>query len=41
VKAGGGIGDLAGKVTVWKDGDKTITVTFVNGKVAAKVQSGL
>lgn len=41
--AGGAIGDLAGsaKVMTWKDGDKTITVTFVNGKVTAKAANGL
>jgi hypothetical protein len=39
----GAIGNLAGsaKVMSWKDGDKTITVTFVNDKVTAKIQKGL
>jgi hypothetical protein len=44
-KAGGGgaIGAIAGsgKVMTWTDGDKSITVTFVNGKVAMKAQQGL
>ena len=41
--AGGALGNLGGsaKVMVWKDGDKTITVTFVNDKVSLKAQSGL
>jgi hypothetical protein len=35
-EASGSIGDLTGKgsIKVWKDGDKKITVTFANGKVA-------
>jgi len=39
----GTIGDLAGsaKTMIWKDGDKTITVNFVNDKVAAMTSSGL
>jgi uncharacterized protein YceK len=39
----GAIGNLPGsaKVMSWKDGDKTITVTFVNDKVTAKIQKGL
>jgi hypothetical protein len=40
-QAGAGIARLSGKVVVWKDGDKSITVTFVNDKVTAKAQSGL
>ena len=42
-EAGGAVGELvgAGKVMTWKDGDKSIGVTFVNGKVTAKVQTGL
>jgi hypothetical protein len=28
-------------VKTWKDGTKTISVTFFNGKVAAKAQNGL
>jgi len=40
-QAGGGIGNLTGKVMVWKSGDKKITVTFVNDKVTAKAESGL
>ena len=42
--AAGAIGSLAGsvKVMAWKDGDKTITVTFANDKVALPpVASGL
>ena len=31
----------SGKIMVWKDGDKTITVTFKDDKVAAKVATGL
>ncbi len=40
---GGAIGNLAGsaKVMSWKDGDKTITITFVNDKVTLKAQKGL
>ncbi len=45
LQAGGsaGIGGLTGsaKVYKWIDGDKTITVTFVNDKVTLKVPSGL
>lgn len=41
--AAGAIGDLAGsaKSVTWKDGDKSITVNFVNDKVALKTQSEL
>lgn len=41
--ASGAIGDLAGsaKSVVWKDGAKSITVNFLNDKVALKTQSGL
>ena len=40
---GGAIGEIAGsaKILTWTDGDKTITVTFLNDKVTAKVQQGL
>ncbi|MFB3894031.1 MAG: hypothetical protein ACE15C_18645 [Phycisphaerae bacterium] len=40
---GGAIGNVAGsaKIINWKDGDKTITVTFVNDKVTLKTESGL
>lgn len=31
----------SGKIVSWKDSDKSITVTFVNGKVTAKVHQGL
>jgi len=39
----GALGDLAGsgKVVKWEDGEKNITVTFVNDKVTAKASSGL
>jgi hypothetical protein len=39
----GAIGDLAGsgKVMTWTDGEKSITVTFVDGKVTAKASKGL
>ena len=39
----GGIGDLTGsaKIYKWVDGDKTITITFVNDKVKTRVQTGL
>ncbi len=39
--AGGALGDLvgAGSVMKWVDGEKSIAVTFVNGKVTAKVAS--
>jgi len=38
-----GVGDvsISGAVTTWTDGDKQITVTFVNDKVTAKAQKGL
>lgn len=41
--AAGGIGDITGsaKVYTWTQGDKKITVTFVNDKVKTKMQSGL
>ena len=41
--ASGAVGNLTGsaKVMTWKDGEKTITVTFVNDKVALKAQRGL
>jgi hypothetical protein len=37
------IGNLAGsgKFVTWKDGEKTITITFVNDKVVLKAASGL
>ena len=44
-EAGGGgtLGNLTGsaKVITWKDGEKAITITFVNGKMTAKVPKGL
>jgi hypothetical protein len=42
VGAAGAIGDLAGSVRVmtWGDDKKSITVTFVNDKVVAKVAQG-
>jgi len=44
-EAGGGgvLGKItgSGKAITWKDGEKSIAVTFVNGKVATKVQQGL
>ena len=41
--ASGAIGNLVGsaKVVTWKDGDKTITVTFANDKVVLKASGGL
>lgn len=41
--ASGAIGDLGGsaKIYKWTDGEKTITVTFVNDKVTAKARAGL
>jgi len=41
--AAGAIAGLAGsaKVVTWKDGDKTITVTFANDKVVLTAASGL
>ena len=41
--ASAAIGDLAGsaKSVVWKDGDKSITVNFLNDKVALKAAGGL
>ena len=40
---GGALGGIAGsaKVLTWTEGDKSITVTFLNDKVTAKVQQGL
>jgi hypothetical protein len=40
---GGAMGGLgaSGKIVTWTEGEKTITVTFVNGKVAMKAQKGL
>lgn len=39
----GAIGNLAGsgKFVTWKDGEKTITITFVNDKVVLKASNGL
>ena len=39
----GGIGNLTGsaKVYKWIDGDKTITITFVNEKVKTRIHTGL
>ncbi len=34
-------GIASGSVEVWKDGEKSITVTFMNGKVATSIQSNL
>lgn len=41
--ASGGLGDMTGsaKIYTWTQGDKKITVTFVNEKVQTKMQSGL
>ena len=41
--ASGAIGGLGGsaKMYKWVDGDKTITITFVNDKVTTKVQTSL
>ena len=41
--AAGALGDLGGsaKVAVWKDGEKAITITFLNDKVTTKNQAGL
>ena len=40
-QSGGGIAGLSAKVVMWQDGNKSITVSFVNGKVATKAESGL
>ena len=39
----GGIGNLTGsaKIYKWVDGDKTITITFVNEKVKTRMHTGL
>jgi len=39
----GAIGDIAGsgKVLVWEEGDKNITITFANDKVVKKFSKGL
>ena len=41
--ASGAIMDIAGsaKVYKWVEGDKTITVTFINDKVTGKARAGL
>ena len=41
--AGGAIGGMvgAGSIYKWTDGDKSITVTFVNDKVTAMASNGL
>jgi len=41
--ASGTVGDLTGsaKSVTWKDGDKTITINFLNDKVVLKTSSGL
>ena len=41
--AGGGLADLTGsaKVYKWTDGEKVITITFVNDKVKTRLQTGL
>ena len=41
--AAGAVGSLAGsaKVVTWKDGNKTITITFANDKVVLKAANGL
>ena len=43
VGAGGTLGGLAGsgEVYKWTDGEKVITITFVNGKVKTSLQTGL
>lgn len=40
---GGAIGDItgSGKVLMWEEGEKTITVTFANDKVVGKVSKGI
>jgi hypothetical protein len=40
---GGALEGLTGsaKVLTWEDGEKVITITFVNDKVTTKVQKGL
>jgi len=44
-QGGGGVSlpgvEASAKVMIWQDGDKKISVTFLNGKVTAKVQEGL
>lgn len=37
---GGGIGGLSAGGYTWKDGDKSINITFANDKVAVKTKSG-
>jgi hypothetical protein len=37
---GGGVAGLSGAAHVWRDGDRSITVTFVNEKVTLFVKSG-
>jgi len=41
--ASGTVGDLTGsaKSVTWKDGDKTITINFINDKVVLKTSTGL
>lgn len=40
--AAGAIGDVAGSTAIykWTDGDKTITITFINDKVTNKLATG-
>ena len=44
-QAGGGgvLGKItgSGKVVTWEDGEKVITITFINDKVTTKLQKGL
>jgi outer membrane protein assembly factor BamE (lipoprotein component of BamABCDE complex) len=39
--ASGAIEDFSGATVVWKDGDKIITIGFLNDKVKIKTESGL
>ncbi len=43
--SGGGISvpgmSVSGENMVWQDGNRIITITFMNGKVMAKAQTGL
>jgi uncharacterized protein YceK len=41
MEPGGGQEGMDGKTMIWKEGDKVITVIFLNGKVKAKSHTGL
>ena len=40
-QSGGGIAGMSAKILMWQDGNKSITVSFMNGKVVTKAENGL